>query len=200
MDLNLFYLDWYEWSEEDVQGQRENVDYLNELLQLHYSLENLQTLREFKEEADNNYQECLNDEELQNNLREWRDLKNTPEEINRREFEEIKKMVLYFRDWCMFRLDWYKMSQEDIQKYRDLMDNDNRLLQLDYSLKNLSILKRFKERNEKTYQEYLNDEELQNDLREWRRTKNQQNNNKTFNTNDTNPFETIQKLLLRGWK
>ncbi|WRA76080.1 dynamin-like GTPase family protein [Helicobacter pylori] len=71
-DLNLFYLDWYEWSEEDVQGQRENVDYLNELLQLHYSLENLQTLREFKEEADNNYQECLNDEELQNDLREWR--------------------------------------------------------------------------------------------------------------------------------
>ncbi len=48
-DLNLFYLDWYEWSEEDVQGQRENVDYLNELLQLHYSLENLQRLREFKE-------------------------------------------------------------------------------------------------------------------------------------------------------
>lgn len=71
-DLNLFYLDWYEWSEEDVQGQRENVDYLNELLQLHYSLENLQTLREFKEKADNNYQECLNDEELQNDLREWR--------------------------------------------------------------------------------------------------------------------------------
>ncbi len=68
----MFYLDWYEWSEEDVQGQRENVDYLNELLQLHYSLENLQTLREFKEEADNNYQECLNDEELQNDLREWR--------------------------------------------------------------------------------------------------------------------------------
>ncbi len=80
-------------------------------------------------------------------------------------------MVLYFRDWCMFRLDWYKMSQEDIQKYRDLMDNDNRLLQLDYSLKNLSILKRFKERDEKNYQDHLNDEELQNDLREWRRTK-----------------------------
>ncbi|PUD38654.1 ATPase [Helicobacter pylori] len=71
-DCNLFYLDWYELSEEDVQGQRENVDYLNELLQLHYSLENLQTLREFKEEADNNYQESLNDEELQNDLREWR--------------------------------------------------------------------------------------------------------------------------------
>ncbi|MCQ2713830.1 dynamin-like GTPase family protein [Helicobacter pylori] len=94
-------------------------------------------------------------------------------EANYREFEEIKEMALYFRDWCMFRLDWYKMSQEDIQKYRDLMDNDNRLLQLDYSLKNLSILKRFKERDEKNYQESLNDEELQNDLREWRRSKNQ---------------------------
>ncbi|MFP6156366.1 dynamin family protein [Helicobacter pylori] len=173
MELNLFYLDWYEWSEEDVQGQRENVDYLNELLQLHYSLENLQTLREFKEEEDNNYQECLNDEELQNNLREWRDLKNTPEEINRREFEEIKEMVLYFRDWCMFHLDWYKMRQEDIQKHRDSMDNDNELLQLNYSLKNLSILKRFKERDEKNYQDHLNDEELQNNLREWRRSKNQ---------------------------
>ncbi len=51
------------------------------------------------------------------------------------------------------------------------MDNDNELLQLDYSLRNLSILKDFKERNEKTYQECLNDEELQNNLREWRRTK-----------------------------
>ncbi|MFP6292663.1 dynamin family protein [Helicobacter pylori] len=117
------------------------------------------------------------------------------DETNYREFEEIKKMVLYFRDWCMFCLDWYDLSQEKIQEFRDAMDNDNRLLQLDYSLKNLSILKRFKERNEKTYQEYLNDEELQNDLREWRRTKNQQNNNKAFNTNDTNLFETIQAVI-----
>ncbi len=72
---------------------------------------------------------------------------------------------------CSFRLDWYKMRQEDIQKHRDWMDNDNRLLQLDYSLRNLSILKRFKERGEKNYQDHLNDEELQNDLREWRRSK-----------------------------
>ncbi len=75
------------------------------------------------------------------------------------------------------------------------MDNDNRLLQLDYSLKNLSILKRFKEINEKNYQDHLNNEELQNNLREWRRTKNQQNNNKAFNTNDTNLFETIQAVI-----
>ncbi|TPH83602.1 hypothetical protein FIM50_04380 [Helicobacter pylori] len=71
----------------------------------------------------------------------------------------------------MFRLDWYEMSQEDIQKHRDWMDNDNELLQLDYSLKNLSILKEYKETNEEYYQESLNNEELQNDLREWRRSK-----------------------------
>ncbi|MGN8459594.1 hypothetical protein ACR9LQ_04680 [Helicobacter pylori] len=99
----------------------------------------------------------------------------------------------------MFHLDWYELSEEEIQKHRDLMDNDNRLLQLDYSLKNLSILKRFKEREEKNYQDHLNNEELQNNLREWRRTKNQQNNNKTFNTNDTNLFETMRKLL-SSWK
>ncbi|MCQ2836069.1 acyl carrier protein [Helicobacter pylori] len=194
-DRSLFYLDCLELSEEDVQGQRENVDYLNELLQLHYSLENLQRLREFKENHNEVYQADLNDEELQNDLREWRDLKNTPTEANKREFEEIKKMVLYFRDWCMFCLDWYELSQEEIQTYRGLINYDNELLQLDYSLANLSELKDFKERNEKTYQESLNDEELQNNLREWRRSKNQQNNNKAFNTNDTNLFETIQAVI-----
>ncbi|EJC31686.1 hypothetical protein HPHPP13B_1259 [Helicobacter pylori Hp P-13b] len=170
-DRSLFYLDWYELSEEEIQREEEITDYFNDFLQLHYSLENLQTLREYKERNEKVYQESLNNEELQNNLREWRDLKNTPEEANKREFEEIKKMVLYFRDWCMFRLDWYELSQEEIQKHRDLMDNDNRLLQLDYSLKNLSILKRFKEINKKNYQDHLNDEELQNNLREWRRSK-----------------------------
>ncbi|WP_025449304.1 dynamin family protein [Helicobacter pylori] len=93
------------------------------------------------------------------------------DEANYREFEEIKKMVLYFREWCMFRLDWYDLSQEEIQQCRDWMDEDNELLQLDYSLKNLLRLREYKERNEKVYQESLNDEELQNDLREWRRSK-----------------------------
>ncbi len=71
-DRALFYLDWYDLSQEETKRCRKSVDYHNELLQLHYSLENLQTLREFKEEEDNDYQEFLNDEELQNNLREWR--------------------------------------------------------------------------------------------------------------------------------
>ncbi len=194
-DLNLFYLDLLELSEEEIQETRDGLDKYNELLQLDYSLENLQTLREFKEEEDNDYQESLNDEEFQNDLQEWRDLKNTPEEENYREFEEIKKMVLYFRDWSMFHLDWCELSEEKIQRERDSMDYDNKLLQLDYSLRNLSILKGYKERNEKVYQESLNDEKLQNNLREWRRSKNSQNNNKAFNTNDTNLFETILAVI-----
>ncbi|GAA9696439.1 acyl carrier protein [Helicobacter pylori] len=165
---------------EQEQSKRENLARLNEVIGL------------FKDSVDKvfdrvsaftweKYKEQNDDEEN--------------DEANYREFEEIKKMVLYFRDWSMFYLDWYDLSQEEIQQYRDWIDYDNELLQLDYSLGNLSRLKDFKERNEKTYQECLNDEKLQNNLREWRRTKNQQNNNKTFNTNDTNLFETIQAVI-----
>ncbi|MGL2486233.1 dynamin-like GTPase family protein [Helicobacter pylori] len=170
-DLCLFYLDWYESSKKETKRYRKNVDYHNELLQLHYSLENLQTLREFKETNEKDYQESLNNEELQNNLREWRDLKNTPEEENYREFEEIKKMVLCFRDRSLFYLDWVELSQEKIQKERENVDYNNEFLQLDYSLRNLSILKGFKERHNEVYQSDLNDEDLQDDLREWRRSK-----------------------------
>ncbi len=60
------------------------------------------------------------------------------------------------------------MSQEEIQEERENVDYHNELLQLDYSLKNLSILKEYKERNNEVYQKSLNDEELQNNLREWR--------------------------------
>ncbi|GAA7925431.1 acyl carrier protein [Helicobacter pylori] len=194
-DRALFYLDWLELSEEEIQKYRDWIDYDNELLQLDYSLKNLSILKGYKETNEKIYQESLNDEELQNDLREWRDLKNTPEEINRREFEEIKKMVLYFRDWCMFRLDWYELSEEEIQKHRDWMDEDNELIQLDYSLKNLSRFKEYKEDYGEDYQDHLNDEELQNNLREWRKSKNSQNNNKTFNTNDTNLFETIRAVI-----
>ncbi|PDX56379.1 dynamin family protein [Helicobacter pylori] len=93
------------------------------------------------------------------------------DEANYREFEEIKKMALYFRDWCMFRLDWYKLSKKETKRYRKNVDYFNDFLQLHYSLENLQTLREFKETNEKVYQESLNDEELQNNLREWRRSK-----------------------------
>ncbi|GAA8338452.1 hypothetical protein KH0074_13660 [Helicobacter pylori] len=80
-------------------------------------------------------------------------------------------MVLYFRDRTLFCLDWYELSKKGTKKQRKNVDYDNKLLQLDYSLKNLQRLREFKEEENNNYQEFLNDEELQNDLREWRRTK-----------------------------
>lgn len=93
------------------------------------------------------------------------------DEANYREFEEIKKMVLYFRDLNLFYLDWYEWSEEEIQETRDSLDKCNELLQLHYSLENLQRLREFKEEEDNEYQEFLNDEELQDDLREWRRSK-----------------------------
>ncbi|MGN8490188.1 dynamin family protein [Helicobacter pylori] len=93
------------------------------------------------------------------------------DEANYREFEEIKKMVLYFRDWWMFGLDWYELSKKETKRYRKSVDYHNELLQLHYSLENLQTLREFKEINNENYQESLNDEDLQDDLREWRRSK-----------------------------
>ncbi|GAA8904745.1 hypothetical protein HpEKA32_11940 [Helicobacter pylori] len=88
-----------------------------------------------------------------------------------REFEEIKKMVLYFRDRSMFYLDCYDLSQEEIEEERENLDYSNELLQLEFSLRNLLVLMEYRKTNEEVYQESLNNEELQNDLREWRRSK-----------------------------
>ncbi|MCQ2766846.1 dynamin-like GTPase family protein [Helicobacter pylori] len=171
-DCALFFLDWLELSEEEIQREEERTDYFNDFLQLHYSLENLQTLREFKEKENEDYQESLNDEELQNNLREWRDLKNTPTEANKREFEEIKKMVLFYKELNMYGIDSWDLSQEEIQEYREGIESYNELLELEFSLRNLLILKGFKEASERDYQEnWLNNSDFQNNLREWRRSK-----------------------------
>ncbi|WP_101022573.1 dynamin-like GTPase family protein [Helicobacter pylori] len=144
-----------EFSDQE-QSKRENLEKLNEVVCLFkesidkvFDRTSAFTFEKYKEEND--------DEE--------------DDEANYREFEEIKKMVLYFRDLGLFYLDWYELSEEEIQKERDSMDYDNKLLQLDYSLRNLSILKGYKERNEKVYRANLNDEELQNNLRKWRRSK-----------------------------
>lgn len=68
----MFFLDWYELSQEETEKQRAYVYYNNELLQLDYSLKNLQTLREYKKALSDRYQKSLNNEKLQNDLREWR--------------------------------------------------------------------------------------------------------------------------------
>ncbi|RKV25507.1 dynamin family protein [Helicobacter pylori] len=159
-----------EFSEQE-RSKRENLAQLNEVI------------NSFKESIDKvfdrvsaftweKYKEQNDDEE--------------DDEENYREFEEIKEMALYFRELCLFYLDLLELSEEElseeelseeelseeeIQEIRDGLDKYNELLQLDYSLKNLQRLREFKEEENNDYQEFLNDEELQNDLREWRRTK-----------------------------
>ncbi len=172
-DRSMFYLDCYDLSQEEIEEERENVDYSNEFLQLEFSLKNLLTLMEYRETHKEIYQESLNNEELQNDLREWRDLRNTPVETNRREFEYIKEIVLYFRDYWMFVVEQLngKSSQEELQKYKGFVNRNNKLLQLEFSLKNLLALREYRKTYEEIYQESLNIEEIQNDLREWRRSK-----------------------------
>ncbi len=85
-------------------------------------------------------------------------LKNTIEqnddeeddEANYREFEEIKEMALFFRDFEMYKIDSWDLSQEEIQKEREEIDYDNELLQLEFSMKNLLTLRQFKD----TYREW----------------------------------------------
>ncbi|EQL57366.1 hypothetical protein N411_04900 [Helicobacter pylori FD535] len=164
-DRSLFYLDWYELSQQEIQEWRENVDYNNEFLQLDYSLKNLQTLREYKEALSDLYQESLNDEELQNDLREWRDL-------NEREFEEIKEMILFFRDFQEFSIqNDYSLSQKEIQDYSEGIVRHNNMLQLRNSPENFYEFRSFKEVNEKDYENLLNNKKLQKKLRKWRRSK-----------------------------
>lgn len=145
---------------------------------------NLIRLKGFKEANERDYQEnWLNDSDFQERLQRWRQLRNTPEETNYREFEEIKEMVLYFRDLSLFYLDWYDLSKRKTKQHRENVDYHNELLQLDYSLANLSILKGYKERNNEVYQSELNDEEFQNNLREW----------KDLNERE---FEKIKEMIL----
>ncbi|GAA7636595.1 acyl carrier protein [Helicobacter pylori] len=164
-DRSWFYLDWYELSQEEIQEERENVDYNNGFLQLDYSLKNLQTLREYRATNEEIYQADLNDWELQNDLREWRDL-------NEREFEEIKEMILFFRDFQEFSIqNNYSLSQKEIQDYSERIVRHNNMLQLRNSPENFYEFRRFKEVNEKDYENLLNNKKLQKKLQEWRRTK-----------------------------
>ncbi len=146
-----------EFSEKE-ESKRENLAQLNEVIDL------------FKESIDKVFDRV--------SAFTWEKYKEKnddgeDDEENYREFEEIKKMVLYFRDRSLFYLDWYELSQEEIQEAREEVDNCNGLLQLDYSLKNLQRLREFKEKENEDYQWFLNNEEFQNNLREWRRSKRQ---------------------------
>ncbi|UOR80961.1 dynamin family protein [Helicobacter pylori] len=92
------------------------------------------------------------------------------DEENYQEFEEIKEMVLYFRDCWMFVVEQLdgKSSQEEIRKYKGFVNRNNKLLQLEFSLKNLQRLMEYRATNEEIYQADLNNSGLQKDLQEWK--------------------------------
>ncbi|WP_181331187.1 dynamin family protein [Helicobacter pylori] len=141
-----------EFSEQE-RSKRENLVQLNQVISLFkksidkvFDRVSAFTFEKYKEEND--------DEE--------------DDEENYREFEEIKKMVLFFRDCTLFFLDCDDLNKKQIKEAREEINSCNELLQLDYSLANLSRLREFKEEEDEDYQEFLNNEEFQNELREWR--------------------------------
>ncbi|GAA8428564.1 acyl carrier protein [Helicobacter pylori] len=141
-----------EFSEKE-ESKRENLEKLNEVVGL------------FKESIDKVFDRTS--AFTFEKYKEENDDENYDEE-NYREFEEIKKMVLFFRDCTLFFLDCDDLNKKQIKEAREEINSCNELLQLDYSLANLSRLREFKEEEDEDYQEFLNNEELQNELREWR--------------------------------
>ncbi|WP_367694000.1 dynamin family protein, partial [Helicobacter pylori] len=107
-----------EFSEQE-RSKRENLAQLNEVIDL------------FKESIDKVFDRV--------SAFTWEKYKaenddENDDEENYREFEEIKEMVLYFRDRALFYLDWYELSEEEIQEQRENVDYNNEFLQLHYSL------------------------------------------------------------------
>ncbi len=91
------------------------------------------------------------------------------DEANYREFEEIREMILFFRDFQEFSIqNDYSLSQKEIQDYSEGIARHNNMLQLRNSPENFHEFRRFKEVNEKDYENLLNNEKLQKKLREWR--------------------------------
>ncbi|GAA7259006.1 hypothetical protein ID0476_02490 [Helicobacter pylori] len=101
--------------------------------------------------------------------KEENDDENDDEE-NYQEFEDIKKMVLYFRDCWMFVVEQLdgKSSQTEFQKYKGFVNYNNELLQLEFSLENLLTLREYRATHEEVYQADLNNSGLQKDLQEWK--------------------------------
>ncbi|GAA7591344.1 acyl carrier protein [Helicobacter pylori] len=130
-----------EFSEQE-RSKRENLAQLNQVINLFkksidkvFNRVSAFTWEKYKEEK---YKEENDDEEN--------------DEENYREFEEIKKMVLYFRDCWMFVVEQLdgKSSQTELQKYKGFVSRNNKLLQLEFSMKNLLTLRQFKD----TYREW----------------------------------------------
>ncbi|GAA8226094.1 hypothetical protein HpKG47_13430 [Helicobacter pylori] len=156
-DRSMFYLDCYDLSQEEIEEERENVDYSNEFLQLEFSLKNLLVLREYRKTHEEDYQADLNNSGLQKDLQKWKS-KTTPIGKNVIKFREIKAMILECRDFYERYMEDRRaeLNPKAFNRCKEQMDECNDLLRLDYSLKNLKRLKQFKnDVYNKTYQEDL---------------------------------------------
>ncbi len=121
-----------EFSEKE-ESKRENLEKLNQVINLFkksidkvFDRVSAFTWEKYKEEND--------DEE--------------DDEENYREFEEIKKMALFFRDLEIYRIDCYDYSQEEIEEN---IDEHNEMRKLDYSLENLQRLREYRATNKEFY-------------------------------------------------
>ncbi len=140
---------------EQERSKRENLEQLNQVINL------------FKKSIDKVFESVS--AFTWEKYKEENDDENDDEE-NYQEFEEIKEMVLYFRDCWTFVVEQLdgKSSQEELQKYRGFVNYNNELLQLDYSLENLLTLREYRATNEEVYQADLNNNGLQKDLLKWK--------------------------------
>ncbi|GAA8495013.1 acyl carrier protein [Helicobacter pylori] len=145
-----------EFSEKE-ESKRENLEKLNEVVGL------------FKESIDKvfDHASAFTFEKY----KEENDDKEDDEE-NYREFEEIKEMILFFRDFQEFSIqNDYSLSQKEIQDYSERIVRHNNMLQLRNSPENFYEFRKFKEVNEKDYENLLNNKKLQKKLQKWRRSK-----------------------------
>lgn len=132
-----------EFSEQE-RSKRENLAQLNQVINLFkksidkvFDCVSAFTWEKYKEENDDEE----NDEE---NHREFEEIK---EETNRREreFEEIKKIVSECRDYNKLYIENSGLSFEELQGHRDEVNYFNKLLQSEFSMKNLLTLRQFKD-------------------------------------------------------
>ncbi|GAA6926866.1 hypothetical protein AOH280_11250 [Helicobacter pylori] len=132
-----------EFSEQE-RSKRENLAQLNQVINLFkksidkvFDRVSAFTWEKYKEENDDE-----NDDE--ENYQEFEEIK---EETNRREreFEEIKKIVSECRDYNKLYIENSELSFEELQGHRDEVNYFNKLLQSEFSMKNLLTLRQFKD-------------------------------------------------------
>lgn len=137
-----------EFSEQE-RSKRENLAQLNQVINLFkksidkvFDRVSAFTWEKYKEENDN----------------------ENDDEENYQEFEYIKEIVLYFRDYWMFAVErsGSKSSQTELQKYKGFVSRNNKLLQSEFSMKNLLTLRQFKD----TYREWYSKLRQLNEARE----------------------------------